>query len=160
MSLFWLVIRKIETNFRKFLFVVVIFLFSYVKITENRLVTPTYPLPFNETISTAYEFVPLATIIGFGFLGVCFLLLAIAKIMYQSSNQYMMNNQYDLVIFKPPTKNSNNGPCRVYSNVNANAHNLNAAANCGFDVSMLNARNPYTAFLSGISSLNQSNKNN
>lgn len=94
--------------------------------------------------TTAYEFTPLATIIGFAFIAICFLLLAIAKIMFASSDQYMMNNRYDLVIFKAPTKNTVVGPRRVYSNNTANTHNLNAAQACGFDVSMLNSRNPYT----------------
>lgn len=95
--------------------------------------------------STSYEFIPVSTIIGFSFVAVCLVLLAVAKIMYASSDQYMMNNRYDLVIFKPPTKNSVIGPRRVYTNSTASTHNLNAAAACGFDVSMLNTRNPYTS---------------
>lgn len=105
--------------------------------------------------STAYEFTPLATIIGFAFIAICFLVLAIAKIMFASSDQYMMNNRYDLVIFKAPTKNTVMGPRRVYSNNTANTHNLNAAQACGFDVSMLNTRNPYN-LLSNLSNLSNS----
>lgn len=105
-----------------------------------------------EAFGTAYEFTPLATIIGFAFIGICFLLLTIAKIMFASSDQYMMNNRYDLVIFKAPTKNTVMGPRRVYSNSTANAHNLQAAQSCGFDVSMLNSRNSYNAFLVGMAS--------
>ena len=82
-----------------------------------------------------YEFVPISTLVGFGFIGVCFLLLTISKMMYANSDQYMANNRFDLVIFKPPTKNSVIG--RVYSNNTANAHNLAAATSSGFDVSML-----------------------
>ena len=84
-----------------------------------------------------YEFVPVSTLVGFAFIGICFLLLTIAKIVYTNSDQYMTNNRFDLIIFKPPTKNSVIG--RVYSNNNANTHNLTAAATSGFDVSMLDS---------------------
>ena len=75
--------------------------------------------------------------------------------MFTSSAQYMANNRYDLVIFKPPTTGKNEkdkGPKRVYTNVTANSHNISAAKACGFDVSMLNTRNPLTA-LSALSSV-------
>ena len=113
-------------------------------------------IPIEPIVSpTAYNFFPISTIIGLGFIVVCFLLLAIAKIMFTSSAQYMANNRYDLVIFKPPTTGKNEkdkGPKRVYTNVTANSHNISAAKACGFDVSMLNTRNPLTA-LSALSSV-------
>ena len=82
-----------------------------------------------------YEFIPISTMVGLGFIAACFLLLTIAKIINANSDQYMSNNRFDLIIFKPPTKNSVIG--RVYSNNNANVHNLAAAASSGFDVSVL-----------------------
>jgi hypothetical protein len=86
-------------------------------------------------------FTPLATIIGFIFIGVNFFLLAIIKIYYLSSDQYNIQNRFDLVIFKPPTKSSNRiGLRRIYKNSKASMHNLNAAIASGFDVSKLNDR--------------------
>jgi hypothetical protein len=84
-----------------------------------------------------YVFTPIASIVGLGFIAVSFLILTIAKIINSNSDHYMANNRYDLIIFKPPTKNSNIG--RVYSNNTANAHNLSAATACGFDFSLLDA---------------------
>lgn len=98
--------------------------------------------------STAYEFVPMATIIGFSFTGICFFLLVFAKIMFTSSDQNMSKNRYDLVIFKPATRNSNLGLRRVYKNLKASNHNLNAAAASGFNVSMLINRNSYNSIIS------------
>jgi hypothetical protein len=106
-----------------------------------------YPAEFNQTADAnkhAYEFTPIATIIGFVFIGISFSFLAIAKVLCASSDQYMMKNQFDLVIFKPPTNKSVLGPRRVYSNTVANAHNLTAANAVGFNPSVLNGRNPYT----------------
>ncbi len=103
---------------------------------------------------TAYVFIPAATMVGFGFVCICILLLVIAKIMFTSSAQYMTNNRYDLVIFKPPTKNATGVPRRNYVNTVANAQNLKAAANCGFDLSLLTTRNPFTA-LTSLSSMQQ-----
>jgi hypothetical protein len=108
-------------------------------------------------IPNQYNFFPISTIIGLSFIVICFLLLAVAKIMFTSSAQYMANNRYDLVIFKPPSGGKNDkdkGPRRVYTNVSANSHNISAAKACGFDVSMLNTRNPLTA-LSALSNTKQ-----
>ncbi|CAF0719070.1 unnamed protein product [Brachionus calyciflorus] len=87
--------------------------------------------------STAYEFVPRVTLIGLGFTAISFLLLALAKIMYSSSEHYTMNNKYDLAIFKAPNKNSLVGLRRVYKNNDASDHNLNAALACGFDITKI-----------------------
>lgn len=124
----------------------------FTKQTDANLLTINYPVEINQTLVErhGYPFTPIATIIGFVFIGISFSFLAIAKILYASSDQYMMNNRFDLVIFKPPTNKSILGPRRVYSNTVANAHNLTAATAVGFDVSMLSARNPYTSFLGAM----------
>jgi hypothetical protein len=126
-------------------------------VTNANLIEIEYPKGTHQTVPNTYEFVPMATIIGFVFIAVCFTLLAVAKIMFASTDQYMMNNRYDLVIFKPPTNKSVLGPRRVYSNTAVNAHNLAAAQACGFDISMLNGRNPYTSFLTNLSISNGMN---
>ena len=89
------------------------------------------------TPEAQYVFIPVSTMVGLGFIAICFLILTIAKIINANSDQYMSNNRYDLIIFKPPTKNSVIG--RVYSNNTANAHNLSAASASGFDISVLDA---------------------
>lgn len=89
------------------------------------------------TPEAQYVFTPISTMVGLGFIAICFLILTIAKIINANSDQYMSNNRYDLIIFKPPTKNSVIG--RVYSNNSANTHNLNAASASGFDISVLDA---------------------
>lgn len=114
-------------------------LFTRSNLIETNKVEISYPIEHARN-STAYEFVPIATIIGFSFTIVCLLLLAIAKLMFTSSDQYMMNNRYDLVIFKPPTKHSAIGPRRGYKNSDANTNNLNAASACGFDLTTLTKR--------------------
>lgn len=139
-----------------FFYLISIFIFfKQINASLQPIVIPASTSTANEQTSV-YEFTPLATIIGFAFIIICFLFLAIAKIMFASSDQYMMNNRYDLVIFKAPTKNNGQlmGPRRVYSNSAANTHNLNAAQACGFDVSMLNSRNSYSALLSGLTKQN------
>ena len=141
-------------------FTVAILLCFKIKPIEANQISIVYPTKVNQTLinelSHGYAFTPFATIIGLVFIGVSFSFLAIAKILYASSDQYMMNNRYDLVIFKAPTKNNGQlmGPRRVYSNSAANTHNLNAAQACGFDVSMLNSRNSYSALLSGLTKQN------
>ena len=123
---------------------------------EANLLAINYPVEVNQTAIDEkrhdYPFTPIATIIGFVFIGISFAFLAITKMFYSSSDQYMMNNRFDLVIFKPPTTKSVLGPRRVYSNTVANAHNLTAASSCGFHVGMLNARNPYTSFMTANNS--------
>ena len=47
-----------------------------------------------------YIFFPVPTMIGFGFIGAWLAFIIIAKIMCSSSDQYKMNNRYDLVIYK------------------------------------------------------------
>lgn len=95
----------------------------------------------NKTITKEpYVFYPASTIVGFVFVGIWFVFILIAKIMYNSSDQYKMNNRFDLVIFKTATKNSLIGPRRIYSNNNINTQNLTAAAASGFDLNILNAR--------------------
>ncbi|CAF0719078.1 unnamed protein product [Brachionus calyciflorus] len=97
----------------------------------------------NRTNKEKHEFIPVPTIVGFIFIGVWFGFILIAKIMYNSSDQYKINNRYDLVIFKPAAKNSLIGPRRIYSNNNVNTQNINAAALSGVDLSMLNIRTTF-----------------
>jgi hypothetical protein len=75
------------------------------------------------------------------FVGVWFVFMLIAKIMYNSTDQYKINNRFDLVIFKPATKNSLVGPRRIYSNNNVNMQNINAANASGMDMSFIHHRN-------------------
>lgn len=98
----------------------------------------------NNVYEHAYVFVPVATIVGFSVVGVCFLLLVVAKIIFTSSDQYMLNNRYDLVIYKQVTSKAHVQQKQVNQN-SANVHNLNAAAACGFDINMLNNRNSYNS---------------
>lgn len=91
-----------------------------------------------------YEFFPNSTKIGFAFVGIWVGFILIAKIMYTSSDQYKTTNKFDLVLFKPPTKNSAIGPRRIYSNNNANLQNINAALSSGIDLSVLNVRNSFS----------------
>jgi hypothetical protein len=95
-------------------------------------------------IKTEFNFIPASTIAGLLFVGVWFAFILIAKIMYSSTDQYKLNNRFDLVIFKPATKNSLIGPRRIYSNNNVNIQNMNAATASGMDLSFLYQRN--TAF--------------
>lgn len=99
----------------------------------------------NRTKKEAHEFTPVPTVVGFIFIGVWLGFILIAKIMYNSSDQYKINNRYDLVIFKPAAKNSLIGPRRIYSNNNVNNQNINAAATSGIDLSILNIRNIYNS---------------
>ena len=128
----------------------ILFMFTVFNLNESNLVEIVYPSEYNSSEiveSTAYEFVPISTMIGFGFIGVCFLTLTVAKIMLTSSDKYMMSNRYDLIIFKPPDKKAQTGgPRRVYSNNQASQHNLNAAAATGIDLSILNGRGPLNQF--------------
>ncbi len=95
------------------------------------------------------EFTPVASIIGFIFIGVNFLILAIIKTYYLSSDQYNIQNRFDLVIFKTPQKNGKKlGARSIYKNSKASMHNLNAAAACGFDLSKLNI-DKFSPVLSG-----------
>ncbi len=136
--------------YRKKSIIFFITIVNSLKLAKGSLQPIVLPSLSEPKSSNVYEFTPLATIIGFAFIAICFLLLAIAKIMFASSDQYMMNNRYDLVIFKAPTKNTVMGPRRVYANNAANAHNLTAAKSCGFDVSLLNSRSSYNALLAGL----------
>lgn len=118
--------------------------FNVITSLDANMIETEYPPPNEgDTEDHAYEFVPVSTIIGFSVLGISFLLLAIAKIIFASSDQYMLNNRYDLVIFKQVTSKQQVQQRQVNTN-NANVHNLNAAAACGFDVSMLNNRNTFS----------------
>ncbi len=58
----------------------------------------------SEENSLEYTFVPIPTIAGMVFVGFWCLFILIAKIMYSSSDQYKINNRFDLVIFKPGIK--------------------------------------------------------
>jgi hypothetical protein len=109
MNIFNLVKSKLEHLCLAGLFLV----FTYSNLAQSNLIEITYPVPVNATESHEYYFTPWATIIGFVFIGVSFGLLAIAKLMFDSTDQYMMNNRYDLVIFKPPTNKSILGPRRL-----------------------------------------------
>lgn len=88
-------------------------------------------------ISGKYEFVPVSSIVGLVFVSTWFLFVIVAKITYSSTDQYKIANRFDLVIFKPATKNSLIGPRRIYSNNNVNIQNINAAAASGLDLSFL-----------------------
>ncbi len=116
-----------------------------ITIIETRQIEIVAPLESAEN-AHAYEFVPIATLVGLGAVGFCFIILAILKIMFANSDQYMANNRYDLVIFKIPTKNSVNTACHIYSNRNANSNNTEAAIAAGFDFASLNnsIRSPYS----------------
>ena len=92
-----------------------------------------------------YNFYPVSSIVGIVFVGIWFAFVAIAKIMYNSTDQYKINNRFDLVIFKPATKNSLIGPRRIYGNNNVNIQNINAANASGMDLSFLYHRNPSTS---------------
>jgi hypothetical protein len=88
-----------------------------------------------------YHFYPASSIAGIIFVVVWFVFVLIAKIMYNSTDQYKINNRFDLVIFKPATKNSLIGPRRIHSNNNVNIQNINAANASGMDFSFLYQRN-------------------
>ena len=79
--------------------------------------------------------------------------------MYNSSGQYKINYGFDLVIFKPVTRNTINGPRRFqslnYSNIQS--HNINAAIASGFDLNSLNQKN---AFNNQNFHLNHNHNNN
>ncbi len=116
----------------------------YVSSVQANLQHIEYPKEYKQIINAkknSYEFTPVSTIIGFVFIGISFSFLAIAKVLFATSDQYMMNNQFDLVIFKPPTNKLVLGPRRVYKNTAANAHNVTVANAVGLDVSVLNKRN-------------------
>ena len=84
----------------------------------------------------------------------------IAKIMNTSNDKYKMNNEFDLVIFKPATSNKQDlliGPRRIYSN-NIYSHNINAAKACNIDfsLSLMNSRSSYTEYIHSTSVENAS----
>jgi hypothetical protein len=96
----------------------------------------------------------------FEFIGIWLGLIIIAKIMGNSSDKYKMNNEFDLVIFKPATSNKQDlliGPRRIYSN-NIYCHNINAAkaANIELSLSLMNSRTSYTEYIHSISVENTS----
>ena len=118
--------------------------FNLIYSINGNMIETEYPNEeYSNSSSHAYEFVPVSTVIGFSVLGVSFLLLAIAKVIFASSDQYMANNRYDLVIFKQVTSKQQVHQRLVNTN-NANVHNLNAAAACGFDISMLQNRSSFS----------------
>ena len=55
----------------------------------------------DSTEEIEYTFVPIPTIVAIVFVGFWFAFILIAKIMCSSSDQYKINNRFDLVIFKP-----------------------------------------------------------
>jgi hypothetical protein len=121
------------------------------------LVKPSYSVDEGEDVLTnAYVFVPIASIVGFCAVGVCFLLLIVAKVIYASSDQYMLNNRYDLVIYKQVTSKAQVQQKQVNTN-SANMHNLTAAAACGFDINMLNNRNTFNSIFNVPQSNGQAN---
>lgn len=93
-----------------------------------------------------YTFTPMATIIGFVFIATTFSFLAIIKLFFASSDHYMTNNRFDLVIFKPPKNKSTHGPRRIYGNKKVNTHNIRAAAACGFDHKDIRNNGSYNSF--------------
>ena len=123
-------------------------------VTGNLTIDPRYD---NHAVNHSPNFTPIATIIGFVFLGVSFAMLALAKLWYASSDHYMTNNRFDLVIFKQPTKRSILGGRKIYNNTKASAHNLAAAQACGFDFSKINNRK--SNFMTGLDLTAQEQKN-
>lgn len=120
-----------------------------------------YPLEESKGDNTMYEFVPVASIVGFGVIGLCFFLLIVVKLMFASSNQYMLNNRYDLIIYKTQmAKNPMVQQIQLNSTSSVNAHNLNAALASGFDMSMLNKRNSLNSLNPLLSSLSSSSTAN
>jgi hypothetical protein len=102
------------------------------------------PPPSDSDTKMSFNFAaptPIASIVAMVFVGVWFVFVIIAKIMYNSTDQYKINNRFDLVIFKPATKNSLVGPRRIYSNNNVNIQNIHAATASGMDMSFLYQRN-------------------
>lgn len=74
---------------------------SILGCANANLVETSYPRDNVENVEEhAYVFVPIATIVGFSAVGLCILLIIIAKVIFASSDQYMFNNRYDLVIYK------------------------------------------------------------
>ena len=92
-------------------------------------------------VDVSVHFTPLATVIGFVFLGSSFAILALAKLFYASADHFMTNNRFDLVIFKLPNKKSPILPRRINRATRASEHNLRAAKLSGYDFSKLNDRN-------------------
>lgn len=87
--------QLVELIFKSMLF------FDSFSLTAAKLVETEYPRnEVDDVEEHAYVFVPLATVIGFAAVGLCLLLIIVAKIIFASSDQYMLNNRYDLVIYK------------------------------------------------------------
>lgn len=97
------------------------------------------------------EFTPVASIVGFAFLGVSFSLLVIIKIYYNSIVNNMKSNGFDLVIFKQ-IKHIRIGERRIYRNTRASEHNLNLAK--GLDLSKLIHNHSTTASMANRFSCN------
>lgn len=114
---------------------------------ESRRVGIAFPDQHNEIrsgLEHAYEFVPVGTIVGFGF--TAFVLVGVWILRFiTSSDQYMLANRYDLVMYKIPTdpRSLLGLPKKVFVNTTAIQHNLTAARACGFEVSSLNKRFDY-----------------
>lgn len=116
-----------------------------IKLANSNLVDVEYPQNDVENVEEhAYVFVPVATIVGFCVVGVCLLLLVGAKIMFASSDQYMVNNPYDLVIYKQVTSKAHVQHKQTNTN-SANAHNLNAAVASNFDITLIRNRKSFKA---------------
>jgi hypothetical protein len=119
-------------------------LLYHIKKYECKILKIVHPHPANKTeieneriYHAFYDFKPISTIVGISFISICIATLAIVKIAFGTNNQYMVGNKYDLVIYKPPSKNNNNKFSNINNNVSSqpqvNLHNLNAAAAVGFD---------------------------
>ena len=55
-----------------------------------------------------FYFIPISSIMAISIVGFLILLIAILKLMYNSVDQYMVVNKYDLIMFKTPVQQTNN----------------------------------------------------
>ena len=95
----------------------------------------------NTDISTDYNIVsqdwwPTATIVSVCFIFVWFIIITVLKIMFTSTDEFMNNNKYDLILFKPTnqTKNSAFVGRKMFENNAVNQHNLKAELEAGFEL--------------------------
>ncbi len=133
----------------------IVALLNFLVGVRSNLVEVNHPTTEVEDVTAnAYVFVPVASIVGFAAVGVCLLVLVLAKIIFASSDQYMLNNRYDLVIYRQVTGKAQVQQKQVNMS-SANVHNLNAAVASGFDINMLNRNTFNTMF----NTTNQAAKN-
>lgn len=82
---------------------------------------------------------PAATIISVCFVAIWIFLIAVIKIMTNSTDVYFNQNKYDLILYKPMQKTSSGNSARkLFENNAVIQHNLKALNESGFDISSLN----------------------